>query len=79
MPKRPRDPNAAAFSIVQEAVGNAPPVPKPLGKKLDSRKGGLKGGKTRMDALTAEERTRLAKKAAATRWKKPAPSDKDAG
>jgi len=34
------------------------------------RKGGLKGGKTRMAALTAEQRCELAQKAAAKRWGK---------
>jgi hypothetical protein len=34
------------------------------------RKGGLKGGKARFAAMTAEERTALAKKAARARWKK---------
>jgi hypothetical protein len=32
------------------------------------KKGGKKGGRTRMDALTPKQRTALAKKAAATRW-----------
>lgn len=32
------------------------------------RKGGLKGGRARMDALTAEERKKLATKAAKARW-----------
>lgn len=36
------------------------------------KKGGLKGGKSRMAALTAKERTALAKKAAAARWKRAA-------
>jgi hypothetical protein len=32
------------------------------------KKGGSKGGKARTDAMTAEERTELARKAAAARW-----------
>lgn len=32
------------------------------------RKGGLKGGRARMDAMTAEERKKLAVKAAKARW-----------
>lgn len=32
------------------------------------RKGGLKGGKARADKLTPEQRSEIAKKAAATRW-----------
>jgi hypothetical protein len=34
------------------------------------RKGGLKGGKVRAEKLTAERRSEIARKAAATRWKK---------
>lgn len=34
------------------------------------RLGGLKGGKARAAKLTAEERTKIAKKAAITRWSK---------
>lgn len=34
------------------------------------RRGGLKGGKARMDSLTPKQRTALGKKAAAARWKK---------
>ena len=34
------------------------------------RKGGLKGGKARAEKLTPEERSEIAKKGAAARWKK---------
>lgn len=34
------------------------------------RLGGKKGGKARMSTLTAEERSKLGKKAASARWKK---------
>jgi len=34
------------------------------------RLGGLKGGRARADALTAEQRRRIARKAARARWKK---------
>jgi hypothetical protein len=36
------------------------------------KKGGPKGGKSRMEQLTPTQRTALAKKAAAARWKKKA-------
>ncbi|MGH9957726.1 MAG: hypothetical protein ACREBC_11455 [Pyrinomonadaceae bacterium] len=36
--------------------------------KLLGRLGGLKGGKARAAKLTAEQRTAIAKKAAASRW-----------
>ena len=44
-----------------------------LGRQLASKggkKGGRKGGTARMDALTAEERSELGRKAAAARWGK---------
>jgi hypothetical protein len=34
------------------------------------RLGGKKGGKSRMAALTSEERSKLGRRAAAARWKK---------
>ncbi|MCA9246066.1 MAG: hypothetical protein KDA42_03095 [Planctomycetales bacterium] len=34
------------------------------------RRGGLKGGKSRAERLSAEQRVEIAKKAAATRWEK---------
>ena len=63
-----RDFSQIAFAIVQEATGDAPST-KLTGKKADSSKGGLKGGKARADKLTAEQRSEIAKKAAKTRWK----------
>ena len=36
---------------------------------LGGKKGGSKGGKARMEALTAEQRSELGRKAAAARWK----------
>ena len=36
--------------------------------RTQGAKGGKKGGPARMDKLSAEERTELAKKAAAARW-----------
>ena len=62
-----RDFSQVAFAIVQEATGEAPSS-KLTGKKADSSKGGLKGGKARADKLTAEERSYIAKQAAAKRW-----------
>ena len=40
-------------------------------------KGGKKGGRTRMESLTPDERKQLAKKAAAARWKKAASKKKN--
>lgn len=72
-----KDFTQVAFGVVQQATGEAPPAKKPLtGKKADSQKGGLRGGKSRMEALTAEQRKELAKKAAEARWGKAAPAVK---
>jgi len=70
-----RDFTQVAFAIVQEATGEAPSS-KLTGKKADSSKGGKKGGKTRMEQLTEEQRKELAKKAADARWQNAAPAVK---
>ena len=65
-----KDFSQIAFNVVQIATGEAP-KPQPLtGKKADSRKGGLAGGKARADKLTPEERSAIARTAAQARWKK---------
>jgi hypothetical protein len=76
-PKRPRDPNQLAKSIVDIATGQKPdrdPTPEEQGKDPAAvslgRRGGLKGGVARAASLTPEQRAKIAKKAAATRWKK---------
>ena len=76
-PKRPRDTNQLAKFIADLSVGETTEA-KPGKKSAAGRAGGLKGGKTRMAALDAKQRTDLARKAAAKRWKKPAP-DSEAG
>jgi hypothetical protein len=72
--KRPRDPNALARQIVDEATGEAEPYDPDAGKDPAAvalgRKGGLKGGKARAAKLTAEERQESARRAAAARWSK---------
>ena len=76
-PKRPRDPNQLAKSIIDIATGQKPdrdPTPEEQGKDPAAvalgRLGGLKGGKARAEKLSSEERVRSAQKAAASRWKK---------
>lgn len=74
-PKRPRDVNQLAVSIVAEATGQAPPIPDPDEGKDPAavslgRRGGLKGGKARAEKLTAEERSEIAKRAATARWER---------
>jgi hypothetical protein len=77
MPKRsskPADPNRAAFAILNEATDEAPaerekdPAAVSLG-----RRGGLKGGKARAEALAPEDRKRIAQEAARKRWGLKAP------
>lgn len=66
-PKRPRDASQLAKAIVDLATGAAI-EPKPKPKSEGQRKGGLKGGKARAEALTPEERSAIAKRAAKGRW-----------
>lgn len=74
-PKRPRDVNQLAKSIVDDATLEGVP-PAVSDKKNEAavalgRLGGLKGGKARAKSLTAEERSAIARKAASSRWQKP--------
>jgi hypothetical protein len=73
-PKRPRDTNQLAKSIVDIATGEKDDTPQDDGKNPAAvalgRLGGQKGGKARAKSLTAEQRSDIAKKAAASRWKK---------
>jgi hypothetical protein len=68
------DANQIAFSVVQQATGEAskvmpePPKKNPAAVTL-GRLGGLKGGKARANSLTPEKRRAIAKKAAAARWR----------
>lgn len=73
-PKRPRDVNQLAKSIVDIATGQEP-EPKPEREKNPAavalgKLGGAKGGRARAEALTPEQRSEIAKKAAAKRWGK---------
>lgn len=78
MPKRsrkpPSDPILAAKSILAQITGESDrveaPEKDPAAVAL-GRKGGLKGGAARRDALTPEQRKASAKKAAEARWGKP--------
>ena len=67
MPKK--DINQTAFDVVRRATGELP-EPVESAKAKAGRKGGLKGGASRAEALTAEQRSEIAKKAAAARWKR---------
>lgn len=69
-PKRPRDPIQLAKQIGDIATGQATDAEESARSKA-SRIGGLKGGTARAATLTPEQRSAIAKKAAATRWRKP--------
>jgi hypothetical protein len=71
MAKRPRDPNQLAKQVVDIAVGEAEDAVSES-KRSPSKKriGGLKGGKVRAKRLTRKKRGKIARLAAAARWKK---------
>ena len=69
MPRK--DFSQIAFDVVQQAIGEV--VPEPIDDKKKAaqesgRRGGLKGGTARAANLTPEQRSEIAKKAAAKRW-----------
>ena len=63
--RRPADVVGAAIKVAKIATGE---------EKEDTpsktRKGGLKGGKSRAEALTPEQRSEISRVAANARWKK---------
>jgi hypothetical protein len=71
--KRPRDPivlaklvgDIATGQVIDQEDDGKNPAAVELG-----RLGGMKGGQARAKKLTKEQRTSIAKKAAAARWKK---------
>ena len=70
--KRPRDLNALAKSIVDDATSDEPrpepgPEKDPAAVSL-GRRGGLKGGRARADGMTPERRSEIARQAAEARW-----------
>lgn len=69
MPKK--DFSQIALSVVQRATGEAPAPAPETDRQKNGRKGGLKGGDTRAAILTPEQRSKIAKKAAQSRWSKP--------
>lgn len=68
-PKRPRDPNQLAKAIVDIATGAVEAAPE-TGFTKRARAGGRKGGPARSATLTPEQRSEIARAAAAARWKK---------
>lgn len=72
-PKRPRDTNQLAKRIVDLTIGEVADPNPDAGKNPAAvalgHLGGVKGGKARAASLTADERRKIAKKAAQVRWK----------
>lgn len=67
--KRPADVIGNAVRVMQIATGEIEEdLPDPAKKHM--REGGKKGGAARAKALSSEERSRIAKKAAKSRWQK---------
>jgi len=60
------DLNSMAHRIVKEHTEPA----KPSAAQVSGKKGGLKGGKSRAEKLSARERSEIARKAARARWTK---------
>jgi hypothetical protein len=68
--KRPADVIGAAIAVARIATGEAEDAPPDDGKNPAAKALGAKGGKARADAMTAERRAEIAKKAAESRWRK---------
>jgi hypothetical protein len=72
-PKRPRDPNQLAKSIIDIATGQKPdrdPTPEEQRKDPAAVALGQKGGKARAETMSRARRSEVAKKAARSRWQK---------
>ncbi|HEY9167063.1 MAG TPA: hypothetical protein VIS48_12980 [Candidatus Kryptonia bacterium] len=71
-PKRPKDTNQLAKSVVELAIGERVETSISEGKNPHAvelgRLGGLKGGKARAEKLSAKQRSNIAKVAAQVRW-----------
>jgi len=72
---KPRDVNSMAARIVAQATdpddrGDDPYDGKDAAMVDLGKLGGAKGGKARAESLTPEQRSDIARKAAATRWTK---------
>jgi hypothetical protein len=65
--KRPADVIGNAVHVMRIATGE---TEEDLGKAPNRAKGGLRGGKARARVLSPEQRSEIARAAAAARWKK---------
>ncbi len=68
--KRPADVIGAAVKVMQIATGEIEEDLDDDGKNKAAVELGRKGGRARAEKLTAEQRSEIAKNAAAKRWKK---------
>lgn len=66
------DLNQLAKAIVDESTGEAPKTVMATAKQRSARSSGVKGGQSRMAALTTDERKALSMKGVAARKKTPA-------
>ena len=64
--KRPADAVGCAVKVAKIATGEIVELPQ---KPSDKRKSGQAGAEARKKALTGEERSAIAKKAASVRWR----------
>jgi hypothetical protein len=67
---RPRDPVQLGKLMVDIATGAVPDRVEETSRTVGARIGGLKGGVARAANLTPEQRSEVARTAAAARWKK---------
>jgi hypothetical protein len=65
--KRPADVNARDVMVARIVVGE---IEEPVGKAPNRAKGGRKGAKARAASVTDQQRSEIARVAAAARWKK---------
>jgi len=61
------DVNVRAFRVVQAAISEEK---EPSPRKVSGRKGGLIGGRSRAQSISAERRSEIARKASKARWAK---------
>jgi hypothetical protein len=66
--RRPADVIGNAVLIARIATGEVEDTPEDDGKDKAAQAMGRKGGKARADAMTAEQRAEIARKAAKARW-----------
>ena len=71
-PTRPRDPNQLAKLVVDIATDQIQDAPESEAHPMArlGRAGGLRGGRARAERLSPEQRTDIARLAAAARWRK---------